>query len=46
MIFGFRDDTLAVRIKVRNISPAGVFPEKTFELKRHEWARAFTSEVR
>jgi hypothetical protein len=41
-----RDGALAMRIQVTNISPAGVVPEKTFELKGHEWTRAFTSEVR
>ena len=41
-----RDGVLAMRIQVTKISLAGVVPEKTFELKGHEWTRTFTSEVR
>ena len=41
-----RDGALAMRIQVTNISAAGRVPDKAFELKGHEWERAFTSEVR
>ena len=37
---------LAMRIRVLELSNAGVVEPKTFEIKGHEWTRAFTSEVR
>jgi hypothetical protein len=41
-----KDGKLAMRVRLGEVSPAGTVPEKTFELKGHEWTRAFTSEVR
>jgi len=41
-----QDGKLAMRIRVREVSPAGTIPAKTFEVKGHEWTRAFTAEVR
>ncbi len=41
-----RDEKLAMRIRVTEISPAGTMPAKTFEVPGHEWTRAFTAEVR
>jgi hypothetical protein len=41
-----KDGKLAMRIRVVDVSPAGPVPAKTFELKGHEWKRAFTSEAR
>jgi hypothetical protein len=41
-----KDGKLAMRIHVTEVTPAGTIPAKTFEVKGHEWTRAFTSEVR
>jgi hypothetical protein len=41
-----KDGKLAMRIHVTEVTPAGTVPAKTFEVKGHEWTRAFTSEVR
>jgi hypothetical protein len=41
-----KDGKLAVRIRVTDVTPAGTIPAKTFEVKGHEWMRAFTAEVR
>jgi hypothetical protein len=41
-----KDGNLGVRIRVTDVSPAGAIPPKTFEVKGHEWTRAFTAEVR
>jgi len=41
-----KDGKLALLIRVTDVSPAGSLPAKSFELKGHEWGRAFTAEVR
>ncbi len=41
-----KDGHLAMRIRVTEVSPAGTIPAKTFEVKGHEWTRAFTAEGR
>jgi len=41
-----KDGNLGMRIRVTEVSPAGAVPPKTFEVKGHEWTRAFTAEVR
>ncbi len=41
-----RDEKLAIRIRITQVSPAETLPEKTFEIPKHEWTRAFTAEVR
>jgi hypothetical protein len=41
-----KDGKLAMRIRVTDVTPAGTVPTKTFEVKGHEWTRAFTAEVR
>jgi hypothetical protein len=41
-----KDGNLGVRVRVTGVSPAGAIPPKTFEVKGHEWTRAFTAEVR
>jgi hypothetical protein len=41
-----KDGRLGVRIGIAEVSPAGTVPSKTFEVKGHEWTRAFTAEVR
>jgi len=41
-----KDGKLALIIRVTGVAPAGTIPAKTFELKGHEWTRAFTAEVR
>jgi hypothetical protein len=41
-----KDGNLGMRIRVIEVSPAGSIPAKTFEVKGHEWTRAFTAEVR
>jgi hypothetical protein len=41
-----KDGKLAIRIHVTDVTPAGTIPGKTFEVKGHEWTRAFTAEVR
>jgi len=38
--------TLGMLIKVTQVSAAGALSENTFELRGHEWKRAFTDEVR
>ncbi len=37
---------LGMSIRVTEVSPAGAVPESTFELRGHDWTRAFTDEVR
>jgi hypothetical protein len=41
-----KDEVLAMRIRVTEVTPAGPMPEATFEVPKHEWTRAFTDEVR
>jgi hypothetical protein len=41
-----KDGNLGMRIRVIEVSPAGSIPARTFEVKGHEWTRAFTAEVR
>ncbi|HYL09738.1 MAG TPA: hypothetical protein VEU31_03290, partial [Candidatus Acidoferrales bacterium] len=41
-----RNGGLAMLIHVTQVSPAGNVPANTFELRGHEWSRAFTDEVR
>jgi hypothetical protein len=41
-----KDGKLAMRIRVTEVSPAGTIPTKTFEVRGHEWTRAFTAEAR
>jgi len=41
-----KDGNLGMRIRVTEVSLAGTMPSKTFEVKGHEWTRAFTAEVR
>jgi hypothetical protein len=41
-----KDGNLGLRIRVTEVSPAGAISAKTFEVKGHEWTRAFTAEVR
>jgi hypothetical protein len=45
-IDALKDGKLAMRIRVTEVTPAGAIPAKTFEVKGHEWTRAFTAEVR
>lgn len=37
---------LAMKIRVTEVLPAGQIPAKTFEIKGHDWRRAFTDETR
>jgi len=46
VIEAHKDGKLALRIHVTGISPAESLPAKTFEVKGHEWKRAFTAETR
>jgi Gram-negative bacterial TonB protein C-terminal len=41
-----RDEKMGMQIRVTEVSSAGPVPAKTFEVKGHEWTRAFTAEVR
>ena len=41
-----KDGKLAMRIRVTNVGPPPEESPKIFELKGHEWQRAFTDEVR
>lgn len=41
-----KDDRLAMRIQVTDITPASSIPKETYELKGHESTRSFTSEGR
>lgn len=41
-----RDGALVMQIRVTEVSPAGPTPGETFEIRGHEWTRAFTDEVR
>lgn len=41
-----KDGRLAIRIRVTDLAPAGSVPADNFELKGHEWQRAFTAEER
>ena len=40
-----KDGNLGMRIRVIEVSPAGSISTKSFEVKGHEWTRAFTAEV-
>jgi hypothetical protein len=40
------DHQLAMLIRVTEVSPAAAIPETIFDLRGHEWKRAFTDEVR
>ena len=42
----FSSGARAMVINVTQVSPAGTVPADTFELRGHEWTRAFTDEVR
>jgi hypothetical protein len=42
----FKDGKLGMRIHIMEVSPPGPTSAKTFEIKGHEWTRAFTAEVR
>jgi hypothetical protein len=37
---------LAMQINITELVPAGAAPSKTFEVRGHEWTRAFTAEAR
>jgi len=41
-----KDGNHGMRIRITEVSPAGSVPSKTFEVKGHEWTRAFTAEAR
>jgi hypothetical protein len=41
-----KDGKLAIRIRVTEVIPAGTVSASTFELKGHQWQRAFTAEDR
>ena len=41
-----KDGKLAIRIRVIDVAPAGSVAANNFELKGHEWQRAFTAEER
>jgi len=41
-----KDGQLAMRINITDVSLSGELPAKAFELKGHEWQRAFTDEAR
>jgi len=41
-----KDGKLAMRIRVLKVSPPDASSEKNFEIKGHEWSRAFTAEAR
>lgn len=41
-----RNGGIGMIIQLNDISPVGSMPDSTFELKGHEWNRAFTDEVR
>jgi len=41
-----KDGALGMQIRVTEVSPAGPVPAKIFELRKHEWTRAFTDETR
>ncbi len=41
-----KDEVLAMRIHVTDVTPAGSISPTTFEVPKHEWTRAFTDEVR
>lgn len=45
-IEAFNEGQLAMRIDVVNISAASPQPDQTFEVRGHEWTRAFTDEAR
>jgi len=40
------DGKLVMRIHVTEVAPAGAAPPNYFEIKRHEWQRAFTAQER
>jgi hypothetical protein len=41
-----QNDAIVMLIRVIEVSAAGAVPENTFDLRGHEWKRAFTDEVR
>jgi hypothetical protein len=41
-----KNEKLVMRIQVTELVPAMLLPDRTFEIKGHEWTRAFTSEAR
>ena len=41
-----QNNALVMLIRVNQISPAGELADSTFELKGHDWVRAFTAEMR
>jgi TonB family protein len=41
-----KDGKVGMRIHVTELAPAGNVPTKMFEIKGHEWIRAFTAEAR
>jgi hypothetical protein len=41
-----KEGKLEMRIHVTDVTPAGTIPAKNFEVKGHEWTRAFTAEAR
>jgi len=41
-----KNGKLGMRIRVTDVSPAGLLSTKTFKLRGHDWTRAFTDEVR
>jgi hypothetical protein len=41
-----RDDKMGMQIRVTEVSSTGPVPAKTFQVKGHEWTRAFTAEAR
>lgn len=41
-----KDGAVGMRIRVTDVSAAGQISPKTFEVRGHEWTRAFTDEVR
>ena len=41
-----KGNDLVMLITVTDVAPAGTVPAETFELRKHEWTRAFTDEVR
>ncbi len=41
-----KDGQLAMRVRITNVGPAPEESSKAFDIKGHEWQRAFTDEVR
>jgi len=42
----FHDNQLGMLIRVTDVSAAATIPDNTFDVRGHEWTRAFTDEVR